>query len=155
MFPALARADEAANFGSQAPKKGPFAALCCCLETVSTDNFRMSIRPGGFVLRAPPRVLEYGRVAWPFLKAPEQHRLATPRGKRSLMLVPEPEFRQQSWMESKMNASFKWVFDGVFKYVPKPLLHPYFLNNLVVFKVLHTVLVFLCFWSLWVGILVM
>lgn len=118
MFPALARADEAANFGNLAPKKGPFAALCCCLETVSTDIYTMSIRPGGFVLRAPPRVLEYGRVAWPFLKIPEHHRLSIPRAKRPLLLVPEPEFRQQSWMEAKTNAAFKWVFDGVFKCAP-------------------------------------
>lgn len=117
MFPALARADEAANFGGEGTQKdGFFAKLCCCLETVSTDNFRMSIRPGEFILRQPPRVLEYGRVAWPFLKPPGQHRLATPRAKRPLMLVPEPEFRQQSWMEAQTNVVFKRIFDGVFKY---------------------------------------
>ena len=116
MFPALRRADEAAAFGGILPtgRVRPWAALCCCLETVSTAVYTMSIRPG-FAPRAPPRVLEYGRIAWPLVKPPPNHRLATPATDRAPLRVPDPERQAPTRVEAWVQQGVGWAVHAVFK----------------------------------------
>ena len=116
MFPALRRADEAAAFGGILPtgRVRPWAALCCCLETVSTAVYTMSIRPG-FAPRAPPRVLEYGRIAWPLVKPPPNHRLATPAADRAPLRVPDPERQAPTRVEAWVQQGVGWAVHAVFK----------------------------------------
>jgi Sterol-sensing domain of SREBP cleavage-activation len=122
MLPSIRRAVRSGG-GEGPPICGciPRGLFFCCFEGDSAESRTSKVRSSytaALQARKPvePRVLEYGRIAWPFTAPPPMHRLARTISQRPPVIVPPPPGpvvaeEERSWWWRCRNNFFNELFD--------------------------------------------